>query len=126
MPAVINFPGGLNSWMGFAVNWGGYRAVIAVVVDYGIKAAIPLSITAGGYGGYKAGEIITEEITLTPAHLKTTRALKICLLRNLISGGSIHSEGPYAKTTHISKSNPVGCIKFGFRSDYGIYRMVVV
>jgi hypothetical protein len=51
LPTVISFPGGLNSWMGFAIKWGGYRMVGAVVIENGIRVAIPLSL----YGAWEGG-----------------------------------------------------------------------
>ena len=59
MPRIINTPlGGLNQWMGFAMRWGGRRMVVAVMVDSGIKVAIPLA----AYGSYQAGKYVGSEI----------------------------------------------------------------
>jgi hypothetical protein len=53
MPKLIDFPGGLNSWMGFASRWGGVRALVPALVENGIRLAIPASLAGGAYGGYK-------------------------------------------------------------------------
>jgi hypothetical protein len=44
LPKVLPGNLGLNQWMGFAVNWDGYRMVIAYTIENGIKIAIPLAI----------------------------------------------------------------------------------
>ena len=61
LPGVISFPGGLNSWLGFAMRWGGYRMVIAVIVENGIKIGIPLTM----YGAWEAGSAIGEAANTT-------------------------------------------------------------
>lgn len=55
MPRIINFPGGLNSWMGFAVRWGGYRAFAAMFVENGLNIALP-------YFTYEWYELVNEDI----------------------------------------------------------------
>jgi len=58
LPAVINFPGGLNSYLGFALNWGGYRMVVAVLIENGIRIVVPLAI----YGSWNFGQSIGQQI----------------------------------------------------------------
>ena len=45
--------------MGFALRWGGYRAVIAKVSICGIKVLIPVA----GYGTWRTGKYIGNEIS---------------------------------------------------------------
>ncbi len=48
LPPIINTSvGGLNQWMGFVVRSGGWKAVVAVTVENGIRIAIPLSLASG-------------------------------------------------------------------------------
>lgn len=59
MPRIINTPiGGLNQWMGFAVRWGGQRAVVAMIVENGIRILVPVS----GYAAYNAGSWLGNEL----------------------------------------------------------------
>ena len=53
MPRVVSFPGGLNSWMGFARQWGGWRGVAAAAMENTIRAAVPGSLAGGAYAGYE-------------------------------------------------------------------------
>lgn len=56
MPGLINFPGGLNSWMGFASQWGGSSALAASAVENGIRAGLIGAGAAAGYGGYNQAQ----------------------------------------------------------------------
>ena len=51
---------GLNQWMGFAVRWGGYRAVLAGFTENGIRWGIPLLLYATKELGEDAGEAIRD------------------------------------------------------------------
>jgi hypothetical protein len=50
---------GLNTWMGFAVRWGGCRMVVAVLVENGIRVLIPVT----AWASYHAGKWLSNEIT---------------------------------------------------------------
>ncbi len=68
--------GGLNQWMGFAVRWQGYRAVVAVIAE---RVLIPIAVigTAAGsaYIGNEIGEkIIQLEGGATATPLRLTEA----------------------------------------------------
>jgi RHS repeat-associated protein len=71
LPKVLPGNLGLNQWMGFAVRWGGYRAVLAYTVENGIRILIPLSIyEAANVGSDNEADIaepVYEPIQLTPA-----------------------------------------------------------
>jgi len=68
MPRLLPGNLGLNQWMGFAVRWGGYRAIFAYTIENGIKILIPLSIYQAATIGNHNDNGEPEEITLTPAH----------------------------------------------------------
>jgi len=61
MPRFINFPGGLNSWIGFAPRWGGYRAVLAPVIENAIRIVIPGTVVARAYEGYQIGQRYSDD-----------------------------------------------------------------
>ncbi len=48
----------LNTWMGFALRWGGTHATRASVVEWGIRFAIPVSIGGGVYLGTVIDDLI--------------------------------------------------------------------
>lgn len=52
MPPILNFPGGLNSWMGFAARWGGNRAFAAMLIENGIRFGIPATFVGRSYTLY--------------------------------------------------------------------------
>ena len=51
LPKVLPGSLGLNQWLGFAIRWGGYRRVVAFLVENGIRILIPASIFGGAYSG---------------------------------------------------------------------------
>jgi RHS repeat-associated protein len=53
MPKLINFPGGLNTWLGFAARWGGIEAFEAMVIENAIRAGIIGAVTVGNYISYQ-------------------------------------------------------------------------
>jgi RHS repeat-associated protein len=58
LPRLINFRGGLNSWLGFAQRWRGYRKYVAHGIEWGIRFSIPGSIYGSAYGGSVLGEYL--------------------------------------------------------------------
>jgi len=54
MPKLLPGNLSLNSYMGFAVRWGGYKVVLAGFIENGIRFAIPLSM----YFAYETGGAI--------------------------------------------------------------------
>ncbi len=62
LPKLLPGRLGLNQWMGFALNWGGYRAVVAVTVENGIRVAIPAFVTGLPTAGYLAGKWLDKEL----------------------------------------------------------------
>jgi hypothetical protein len=60
LPHLLPGTLGLNQWMGFAVRWGGYRAVLAGFVENGIRFGIPLLLYAAKELGVAAGVTIRE------------------------------------------------------------------
>jgi hypothetical protein len=52
LPPILPGPISLNTWMGFAIRWGGYRAVVAAIVENGIRITIPIAV----YGAYEAAQ----------------------------------------------------------------------
>jgi len=71
LPKVLPGNLGLNQWMGFAANWGGYRAVFAFTIENGIRILIPLSIyeaaTIGNNSNQNNGEPVVEQFELKPS-----------------------------------------------------------
>jgi len=59
MPRVLRGPLGLNQWMGFALRWGGRRMIVAVMVENGIRIAIPLA----AYSSYSVGRFVGAELS---------------------------------------------------------------
>ena len=54
----------LNTWMGFAVRWGGYRAVLAGFVENGIRVAIPVALYLAAEAGAAIGDAIVRTFFL--------------------------------------------------------------
>jgi hypothetical protein len=51
--------------MGFALRWGGWRMVVAIAVENGIRIAIPASIAgAGAAGAWLSHELTSDSIDL--------------------------------------------------------------
>jgi RHS repeat-associated protein len=61
LPGIVNIRGGLNTWIGFAQRWGGYRAVIAHVIENGIRVVIPGTVIVRAYEGYQIGERYSDD-----------------------------------------------------------------
>ena len=58
MPKILPGNLSLNSFMGFAVRWGGYRYVLAGFTEQGIRFVVLLSAYYSGKAGYEVGEAI--------------------------------------------------------------------
>jgi len=56
LPKVLPGRLSLNSWMGFAIRWNNWQSIAALTVENGIKVLIPVSVSTGGYVGYRAGK----------------------------------------------------------------------
>jgi hypothetical protein len=67
MPGIMVGSLNLNTWMGFAIRWGGYRWVLALGAESSIRVLIPMSIVGGAAAGAAAGdeavEILSREWT---------------------------------------------------------------
>ncbi len=60
MPKILPGSLSLNTYLGFAVRWGGYRFLLAGFVENGIRFAVPIAAYHSFKGGYAAGEAIRE------------------------------------------------------------------
>ena len=49
-------PASWNTWLGFAPNWGGAQATLAIAARWGIRIGVPGLAFASGYAGYELGE----------------------------------------------------------------------
>ncbi|MFW6154291.1 MAG: RHS repeat-associated core domain-containing protein [Planctomycetota bacterium] len=59
MPKILQGNITLNTWMGFAINWGGRRALAAMFTTWGVRILIPASVL----GAYHATRWAANEVT---------------------------------------------------------------
>ncbi len=53
---LLEMPASWNTWLGFAPNWGGTQATLAIAARWGIRIGVPGLAFASGYAGYELGE----------------------------------------------------------------------
>jgi hypothetical protein len=64
LPKILQGPLSLNSWLGFAVRWGGYRAVLAGFIENGIRIVVPVACYGAWEAGTTIGDAIVENFSL--------------------------------------------------------------
>jgi RHS repeat-associated protein len=52
---LLEMPASLNTWLGFAPNWGGTQALLATLARLGIQVGVPATAGAAGAAGYALG-----------------------------------------------------------------------